>query len=453
MRNGFGVTGIARLFAAAVLASGMLFALAGSKTTQAYSGAQAEAQSDPRSVDPYSFPNIDLCCKTTKKKKKKARWNRRDHGPYGRGRDRDRDDDVYDGGSSSGRPLYVSCGAPERDTYSSIAEALDDAREGDRIVVIPGTACSISGTIDRSVSIETAGFDDGYGDRAALYTKACTSIDLPYGSSVLTFRGVDIEGCLALRNGRLNFNQVNLAWRDRGDAVSILGGSFSSTNSTIRAREGALNAQRAVMVSATGSRFASSLKADYVVRLNVGGATFKDTLIKGGDFGVYVDMQGRYPVTFQRVQVMRGDASEVRRYGLGKGGVVVGGDQADDDLPSLPDMPGAEFSIEEGAITGYETGLSFGAGVKGSAKRVAIGYSHRGIVAQDGAAVELRENRITHARKSGISLDRGVYGTAILNDIQCDDGDCVCYDGDCTSRADREFGRGAFRMSGTRCDD
>jgi hypothetical protein len=67
--------------------------------------------------------------------------------------------------------------------------------------------------------------------------------------------------------------------------------------------------------------------------------------------------------------------------------------------------------------------------------------------------VDLRENKISRSKRTGIYLARGASGSASFNDIQCDDGHCVCYDGDCTSRSDREFGHGAFRMSGTRCDD
>jgi hypothetical protein len=447
MRHSFRASATARVFAAAVLAAGGLFLAADSSPVNAYSGAQAEAQMDPVS-DPYGFPNIKLCC-GEQKKKKKWRYRHRD-------RDWDRDPDYNDWyhheRRPSGRRLFVSCGRPEHRTYSSIGEALEHAREGARIIVLPGAPCSISGlTIDQGVSIESDDHDGG--GRATLYGQACANVSPPYGQSVVSFRGVDIEGCLVGRGGKLELNRVNVAWRGDGDAIKVLGGSLVATESTVRAKEGAINAEQAGLVSATGSRFASGPKSYHVVRLNVGSATFKDTLIKGGKVGVYVDMQGRYPVTFNRVEVKRGDASEIRRHGPGEAGIMIGGGESDDDLPSLPDMPSAEFFIEDSTVAGYGDGLRFGGGVKGNVRRVTIAYPARGITANAGATLDLRENRIVHARKAGFDLESGVLGGATLNDIQCDDGYCVCYGGDCTSRSEREFGKGAFRMTGTRCDD
>jgi hypothetical protein len=216
MRDRFGVTGLTRFFAAAVLAAGMLFALAGSDASQAYSGAQAEAQSDPRSADPYSFPNIDLCCKAKKKKKPQYRRGRGrgDGGGYGGGRYDDYDDyDDTDNSHRGGRAVRVSCGAPQRYSYSSISEALEHVREGGRIVVRPGAPCDISGlTIDQGITIESD--DYAYGARADLRGNGeCVNIAPSYGSSVVSFRGVDIDGCLTLQHGRLDFNEVNLASR------------------------------------------------------------------------------------------------------------------------------------------------------------------------------------------------------------------------------------------------
>lgn len=437
MRQRFG----ARLLATAVLAaSGILFAGLAGAPAYAYSGAQAEAQSDPSS-DPYNFPSIQLCCKAKKHHRK----------PRPRPGDGWGDDYPNHGDYPSGT-LRVSCGQPQRYSYSSIGEALADAREGARIVVRPGAACDISGlTIDQGVTIESG--DYAYGARAELRGAACATVAPPYASSVVSFRGVDIDGCLTVENGRLDFNEVNLASRGSGDAVRLNGGTFSSTDSTIRAKGSAVNAERGVMVSLTGGGFASGARAEQVIRLNVDGANVQNTLIKGGIVGVRVGMTGRYPVAFNRVQVMRGEASEIYQIGPGQAGIVVGGQTPGDDLPSLPSLPGTAFSIEGGVIAGYGDGLVFGAGTRGSAKGVNIAYPGRGIVVEARAAVDLRENRITHSKRVAIDLAAGAVGAASFNDLQCDDGHCVCYGGECTSRADREFGRGAFRMSGTRCDD
>lgn len=448
MRHKVGAKATARFFAAAALAaSGILFAATLSGESQAYSGSQAEAQSDPRSADPYSFPNIDLCCKKKKWRKRPRRGGGYDGGG-GNGNGGGDDDD----GSYHGPTVRVSCGAPQRYSYSSIAEALEHVREGGRIVVAPGAPCDVSDlTIDQGIRIEAD--DHAYGARADLRGDSCMTIAPSYSSSVVSFRGVDIEGCVVVQHGRLNFDEVNLASRGSGDAVRINGGSFSATDSTIRARGTAVNATRAVMVSLTGGGFASAARADYTIRLEVDGANLQNTVIKGGQVGAYVGMKGRYPVTFNRVQVVRGDPSEIYQIGPGKVGVVVGGPSPNDDLPSLPNLPGTSFSIEGGVIGGYADGLVFAPGTRGAAKGVAIVHPGRGIVVEAGAAVDLRENKISRSKRTGIYLARGASGSASFNDIQCDDGHCVCYDGDCTSRSDREFGHGAFRMSGTRCDD
>jgi hypothetical protein len=426
------------LLAAAVLIGGAA-TIAGTPA-RAYSGSQAEAQSDPVS-DPYSFPSIKLCCEKKKKKERKTwRGHHRPGGyPY--------PDDDYPRGT-----VRVSCGQPERYSYSSISEALEHIGEGGRIVVRPGAACDISGlTIDQGVTIESD--DYAYGARATLVGASCASVTPAYASSVVSFRGVDIDGCLTVHNGRLDFNEVNLASRGSGDAVQVNGGTFSSTDSTIRARGTAINAVRGVMVSLTGGGFASGARAEQVIRLDVDGANLQNTLIKGGIVGVRVGMQGRYPVSFSRVQVTRGEVSEIYQVGPGQAGIVVGGGTPGDDLPSLPNLPGTAFSIEGGVIAGYGDALVFASGTRASAKGVNIAYPGRGIVVAPGAAVDLRDNRITHSKRIGIDLAAGAVGSASFNDIQCDDGPCVCYGGECTSRSDKEFGRGAFRMSGTRCDD
>jgi len=463
MRHSFRATAT-RFFAAAVLGAGALYALAGNDTAQAYSGAQAEAQSDPRSADPYSFPNIDLCCKKAKKKKKPYRRGGRrgggyGDGPYNGGNGGGYGDDDYgdyddsDNSHRGGRAVRVSCGAPQRYSYSSISEALEHVREGGRIVVRPGAPCDVSGlTIDQGITIESDDYE--YGGRADLRGNGeCVTISPSYASSVVSFRGVDIDGCLTLQHGRLDFKEVNLASRGSDDAVRVNGGTFSSTDSTIRARGTAINAKRGVMVSLTGGGFASSARATHVIRLEVDGANLQNTMIKGGLTGVYVGMQGRYPVTFSRVQVVRGEVSEIYQIGPGKAGIVIGGSAPGDDLPSLPNLPGTSVSIDGGVVAGYVDGVVFSSGVRGAAKGVNIVHPGRGIVVEAGAAVDLRENKITHAKRNGIYLARGASGSASFNDIQCDDGHCVCYDDECTSRSDREFGRGAFRMSGTRCDD
>jgi hypothetical protein len=441
MRHSVGAIAKACLTAAVIAAAGTLIA-ATSETALAYSGSQAEAQSDP-----YAFPNIDLCCE---KKKPAHRPKRRHNGGHGHPHPNP-DNGDYDHGYSR-NAVRVSCGAPQPYSYSSIREALEHVREGGRIRVRPGAACDISGlVIDEGILIETD--DYAYGARAQLVGRDCASVAPGYGHSTVTFRGVDIDGCLIVNQGRLAFHEVNLASRGTGDAVRLNGGSFTSTDSTVRARGTAVNAVNGGMVSITGGGFASGARAETVVALNVDGANVANTMIKGGLVGVRVGMTGRSPVTFSRVQVLRGEANEMYQIGPGQAGILVGGPGPGDDLPSLPSLPGTAFTIEGGAIAGFGDGLVFAPGTRGAAKGVNIAHVGRGIVVAAAASVDLRENRMTRIKRTGIDLESGATGVASFNDIQCDNGSCVCYGGDCTSRSDRDFGRGAFRMSGTRCDD
>jgi hypothetical protein len=434
MRHSVGTKLAACLSTVALVAAASLFWMGSSPEASAYSGAQAEAQSDP-----YAFPNIQLCCK---KKPHRKRPNGGNGYPYPPGDD--------DNGYPSRGSVRVSCGEPQRYSYSSIREALDHIGEGGRIRVRPGAACDISGlVIDQGVVIESD--DYAYGARAELRGGECASVAPAYGSSVVAFRGVDIDGCITVQHGRLDFNEVNLASRGTGDAVRLNGGAFSATDSTIRARGTAVNAVRGVTVSLTGGGFASGARAESVIQLSVDGANLQNTMIKGGIVGVRIGMTGRYPVAFNRVQVLRGEAAEIYQIGPGQAGIVVGGPAPGDDLPSLPSLPGTSFTIEGGVIAGYADALVFSPGTRGAAKGVSIAHPGRGIVVGAGAAVDLRDNRITRSKRTGIDLAAGAVGSASFNDIQCDSGNCVCYGGDCTSRSDRDFG--AFRMSGTRCDD
>ena len=89
----------------------------------------------------------------------------------------------------------------------------------------------------RSIKVCTIESEDySYGGRAMLHGASCATVAPGYGSSVVSMRGIDIDGCLVVERGRLDFNEVNLASRSSGDAVRLNGGSFSATDSTIRAR-------------------------------------------------------------------------------------------------------------------------------------------------------------------------------------------------------------------------
>ncbi len=408
----------------------------------AYSGSQAEAQMD-RS-DPYSFPNIDFCCKEQKHKKK---WRKRPgYGGGDRDRDRDRDRD-YEGRET----VRVSCGAPRSRSYSSISEGLAHLKEGGRILVDADAPCDVSGLlIDQGVLIETD--YESYGRPAVLRGTACMNVAPHYASSVVSFRNIEIEACVVLQYGQLNYNEVNQSSYGPGDGIRMDGGTFAATDSTVRARGTAINAARGVMVSLTRGGFASAARAEETILMNADGANFQNTVIKGGVVGIRLSLQGRYPVSLTGVQVMRGDLSEVMQVGPGKGGIVVGGTSTGDGLPSLPSMPSAALTIDGGSVSGYADGIVLGPSTRSTVRGVAIVHPRRGIVANYGAAVDLSGNTISHSKHAGIDLEAGVIGQARNNNIQCDKGECVCYGGECTSRSDKVF-NALFQMSGTRCDD
>ena len=421
---------------AVVALGGVLLLAIFSNPATAYSGSQAEAQMN--ASDPYSFPNIDFCCQQEKP---------RGSGTYRRKKDwEDRN-----GNPGNGEIVRVSCGAPRLYSYSSMSEGLAHLKEGGRILVYADAPCDVSGLqIDQGVLIETD--YESYGRPAVLRGSACMNVAPHYASSVVSFRNIEIEACVVLQYGQLNYNEVNQSSYGPGDAIRMDGGTFAATDSTVRARGTAINAARGVMVSLTRGGFASAARAEQTILLNADGANLQNTVVKGGVVGIRLSLQGRYPVSFTGVQVQRGDLSEIMQVGPGKSGIIVGGTSAGDGLPSLPSMPSAALTIDGGSVSGYADGIVLGPGTRSTVRGVAIVHPVRGIVANYGAAVDLSGNIISHSKRAGIELDTGVIGQARNNSIQCDMGECVCYGGECTSRSDKVF-NALFQMSGTRCDD
>lgn len=405
---------------AAAIAAAFAFAAA---PASAYSGAQAEAQSDP-SADPYSFPNIRLCCE------RKSGGHRRGRHHY-RGEDRYDDDDYPygdDGRWGGRRSARVDCsGAGGYGWFSSIGQAVEHIGREGRIRVRSGAECRVDGVvIDSGVTIDT--YDYGYGQRARLVGRNCLTVAAP-GHAPVSLRGVDVDACLVVTSGRLDLSEVNVAWRGEGEAIRVNGGSLSSTGSTVRAIEGAINADRGLIVTLNGSRFASSPHAASVLRLGTRNVTVRDSLVKGGKVGVLVRMSDTYPIEISRVEIMRGERGE--HAGSGDVGIWVGGGGADDGLPTLPGLDSAKVNLTGNTISGYRDGI----------------YVDRG------ASIVADSNRIFDSQRAGIYAERGASGRASYNSIKCDHGDCVCYGDDCTSRSDKDFAGGLFRTSGTRCDD
>ena len=181
--------------------------LALTSSASAYSAAQAEAQTEP-SNDPYSFPNIELCCKPHVPRppsycqrfpdSPRCLCRRRHHGHVHRHGDDDDRDAAYDGGhhgdhdgdhdgdrdcrdgggwdgSNSYDSLDVDCGAAPRSrhVYTTLQDAVDDVDPGGVIRVrsaFPGNGCVGNVVITKSVTIQGVGsyggdaYRDGPGD-------------------------------------------------------------------------------------------------------------------------------------------------------------------------------------------------------------------------------------------------------------------------------------------------
>jgi hypothetical protein len=442
------------LIAAVLLVGTAALVPQATRQASAYSAAQAEAQSDP-----YDFPNVELCCK---KRPQHVPYCVRHPGAPQCVCRRDPDNPICQNGDGppDGDHATVSCGGPRKHAYPSIATALAALPDKGGRIRLWNWGCdpSITGlVIDRAVVIEPA--DRAQGERAGLYGGGCASVAPHHAGAVVSLRNLDIEGCFVVRRGRLDLQEVNLASRSTSDAVRVDGGSLSATDSTIRARGIAINAVRGAMISLNRGRFASGPNADQVVYLDVDRADLRGAgreaplLIKGGEVGVRIGLNGRYPVKLGDVQIQRGDHQDIQRFGWGEAGVVVGGAATSDDFPTLPGLPGASFSFKGGDISGYEEGLVLSGGLRSEVEGVSVTGARRGIAVGAGVLADLKGNRIMRSKRVGIDLEGGAIGTAYYNIIHADRGECVCYDGDCTSRRDRVFGHGAFQMYGTDCDD
>ena len=121
-------------------------------------------------------------------------------------------------------------------------------------------------------------------------------------------------------------------------------------------------------------------------------------------------------------------------------------------MPWLSGLEARRIVIKGVTVSGYNTGLSLGAGASVLVEDTTVNGPAHGIKVAPGAYVTLRNNKVNGSRVVAIDLQAGARGEADRNSLTCQSGDCVCYGGDCTSRANRIFGQGAFRMRDTDCD-
>ena len=429
------------VMAAALAVAGWVFGMPQAASAHGFPAAQAEAQGDT-GVDPYSFPKINLCCE------RKPGRRGGGHGQGGWG----------SGSSNNGEPrppVLVNCAMPTeaKRSFGSVQEALAYLRGAGTIFVAPGAPCEVSGLqLNGPVTIATDRY--GYGARAKLVAaESCVSVDSGRANAPVTFGGLDIDGCVSISSGEAVFDEVNLAWRGPRAAINVGSGSVSLRQSTVRARETAINASSAGRILIDGSRLATTAGGPNVIRISAASVQLNDVQVKGGMIGVLLDSVTE-ALDLTKVNVIRTEPGDpYPPSGSGDQGIVIGGAQAMQDLPWLSGMDSRRISIRGGSVTGYGVGISVGSGSSVVIEDMSVNGAAKGISVAAGAYAELNRNRIKGVHGTGIDLQSGARGTADHNDVQCVHGRCVCYGGDCSSRSNYTFGNGAFRMTDTDCDD
>lgn len=430
-RSGLAV-GLAML---AGLAGAAMLAHAG--LAHGYTGAQAEAQVDtPR--DPYSFPNIQLCCQ---------------HKPHTR---------PGGGGYTPGpglppggaRQVAVNCGAPTtRQSFSSIREALAYMRGAPgQINVVPGVPCDVSGLRFNSGQVVTSS-NYGYGSRARLVGGSCAQIEAAGGAGPVTFGGVDADVCFTVRSGELNLEEANIAWRGQDAAILVTGGGLTMRRTTVRAKDAAVYAVSAGRVWISDSRLATTPNGPFVVRVGAANINLTTVLVKGAKAGVVID-GARDALQLTGLSVLRAEPEDpYPPLGPGDYGILVGGGQAMNDLPWLSGLEARRIVIKGVTVAGYATGITLGSGTSVQLEDSTVNGAANGISVAAGAFVNLQNNKVNGSRAVAINLQAGARGQAERNVLRCASGRCVCYGSECTSRSDRVFAQGAFRLRDTDCDD
>lgn len=437
-------------FLVAVAMAAVVWIVGGSSFAMAKGvpASQIESQFDP-GQDPYTFPAIKLCCEPASPPPPRRHCHHCGHG-HGHGKP-----DSTGGWLES---AVVNCGAPTtRDvSFGTLREAVHAVKANGNIYVTSGASCDMSGVaFGRAVTVQTREY--GYGARAQLSGGSCAVISSGghHSAGGVVFRGLDIEGCLALHSGALTIVETNIAWRGHDAAVRVSSGNLSILGkSTVRAREVALVANSEGSVDIRDARLATMSDADHVVRLNVRSATLDGVQIKGARIGILVD-NVKSNLQLNALEVVRSEPNDP--YPPSDGGdvgILIGDGQVHHDLPWLSGMGSRQVSVAGSKIAGYNTGIVFNSSSNGTVERVEIHGASTGIAVGRGAYVRLLRNKVYNATLAGISLEVGARGSAEDNTVICKGrGRCVCYGGDCTSRSDYVFGADAFRLEDTDCDD
>lgn len=424
--------GLTAGLATVIMAVLILFA-SGSAGAQGYPGAQAEAQVDGQH-DPYSFPNIGLCCD-------RKHWKHRPH--------------HKPSPPPSGDPRVVNCGAPtSKASWGTVAEALKSLNgKPGHIAIVPGAVCDISGlNFTSGVSLRTQHNAYAFGARARVSGSRCAQIAAAGLHGPVVFNGLDMEVCTNVASGELHLEEVNVAWRGLGAAVTVAGGGVVMRRSTIRSRDEAFNAAGAGRIWIQDSKLATSTSVRGAV-LRVGSAAqvnLDDVLIKGAQEGLIIEGV-RDALQLLKVNVLRSEAGDpFPSLESGRIGVRLGGGERLNDLPWLSGFETRQVTVSDISVEGYDVGMSLGAGGSFLVEKSRVRGAKQGIIATRGAYVNLRDNRI-NARAVGLSLEAGVRGDANDTRIVHHDGECVCLGGECTRKSDKTFEKGPFRIRDTEC--
>lgn len=447
----------------AVVSLGAAIALVALPPAQAYSAAQGEAMTDP-----YSYPDVDLCCKP---KPKSVPYCVR-HPEAKRCYCKEHPEDVQEcSGNSSDDPNAPNAPPPMQDvtvdcgtTYSggsefnSLQEAIDYVEWGGTISVrsgFPGGDCREHVHINKSVTIQ--GMEEG-NRRTPVIINGCLTIageDRPRvvlnDVQILgTTTGLNGDTCSRERarytgyDGRIHDQRIDGVYNVT--ALSVAGGTLVGNNVVVRSAAHALDADHSE-IDLTNARLAARPDAEIAVSLEGSQARFSDVTVAGGLIGVRAWMMDRHPVNFDRVNI-QSSRTQSGNAAAGDIGLIV--EMVDEGLPALPGAEAESFTWSVGEIRGFKSGVVLGAGSNSSISNVTVHEPSFGFTVKSAATATLTGNRIERSRSIALSLERGALGRASSNAASYVDGDCFCSDGDC-DEDDDDIKTGPYKLDGNSC--
>lgn len=493
---------------AALAAACVLFAAGSADIAAAYSASQAEAQSDP-TTDPYTFPNIKLCCgikapvaqhpcsgpscvKPPVIVQPPVRRHpprvRRPHYPQDGG-------PIYDPTPIALPPLHVGCGgyAPVPGAFPSLQPAINAAQPGQTIKVhggFPGPNCFEHHAVVITKAVRIVGVTQGPngGSRPALEWAGGTCLSVQGNASasienveILT-RGAGV--CLEQAGGRLDLVGVQVNAPLASAAIAVNQGLLATQNTNVITGGMALAASNA-SVLLKGSSFtrqpargiaAFVAPVAYVpsaapptqfqpVYAPGPGAVDPNAPYNGGSGGPVVLLQshsGPQPHPITPVQTF------VREDVDGRAVVLLNASRAELNGVTIAGGPVGLQALMYGSNTDRPVilnGVNVSANTSGKDAGIQVlsngGYGYpSAFLSQSGVTIagyrtgievraaiaEILGSQIS-AKRDGIVVDKHSFGRAEGNAIGHDD-DCICIGDDCS---DKDFWNGRFTARGNQC--